>query len=351
MPNQIITIPSVLESHNLPIKGVTNSQNNGIKIFHNKQSFIVGELALSEGKSPHKVINCAPADTDYQVLLKTALYLTNQLTDEVPLSLTTGFPFSTYKMNQKHSHKLIKSISEIEVDERPFGGKNKVFVEPQIMNVNTMPELIAATLAVRSDTDNVSGGLFIVSLGYGTLEIGMSTNSGFIQRTFNSSSGLRYAVKSAMKKLEEEYYLGLRNEHQFDSSFKEGHIILQRKRVDLTEIRRVALKEYYRDIISPLIKNTWNDDDFQKANSIVLVGGGALYKELINEFFEEFDGILTVIEPDDPLTMASKGYKLNSEKFIKENESNNGVIPVGIDIGNANTVITIGGQDTSKVID
>ena len=345
MTNKIVSIPSVLESHNIPVESVTNTQIDGLKVSHNNQSFIVGKLALNEGNSPHKVINCAPNDTDYQVLLKTALYLTNGLTNKRPISLTTGFPFSTFKMNEKHSVKLIKGIGEIDIDTRPFGGLGNESIIPQIFSVNTMPELIASTLAVRSENENINGGLFIVSLGYGTLEIGMSTDSGFIQRTFNSNSGIRYAVKSAMQKLEEEYYLGLRNEHQFDSSFRDGHIILQRKRVDLTEIRREALKEYYRDIVSPLIKNTWTDDDFQKAKALVLVGGGALYTELVNEFYEEFDGILSIVIPDDPLTMASRGYKINSQKIVKENELNRDVIPVGIDIGNANTVITIGEQE------
>lgn len=344
MTNNIVSIPSVLESHNVPVEGVTNTQIDGLKVSHNDQSFIVGKLALNEGNSPHKVINCAPNDTDYQVLLKTALYLTNGLTNNRPISLTTGFPFSTFKMNEKRSVKLIKGIGEIDIDTRPFGGSGNESIIPQIFSVNTMPELIASTLAVRSDSENMHGGLFIVSLGYGTLEIGMSTHSGFIQRTFNSNSGIRYAVKAAMQKLEEEYYLGLRNEHQFDSSFREGHIILQRKRVDLTEIRREAVKEYYRDIVSPLIQNTWTDDDFQKAKTLVLVGGGALYTELVNEFYDEFDGILNIVVPEDPLTMASRGYKIHSEKIIKDNELKSDVIPVGIDIGNANTAICIGGQ-------
>ncbi|MDR9364831.1 MAG: hypothetical protein RI575_05815 [Balneolaceae bacterium] len=352
MKKNIVSLPSVLESHNSPLINVTNERIEGLKLFHDDQYYIVGNLALNEGNSPHKVINCSPDDTDYQVLMKSSLYLAECLRNGKPIQVTTGFPFSTYRMNIKGAKELVGAMDSIIIDLRTIGEDADTEIRMPNVDIDIMPELLASTLAARSGEMGVKGGVFVVSLGYGTLEIGMSTDSGFIQRTFNSGSGIRYAVKSAMNKLEKNYYLGLRNEHQFDRSFRKGAITLNRRRIDLTAVRKEALIEYYKDIVSPLIMNTWTDDDFSKVNTLVLVGGGALYSDLVNEFYEEFNGILSINIPDDPLTMASTGYALNSNKKIEYSGKKPGkdIIPVGIDIGNANSVITLFTNDKAEEI-
>lgn len=336
-----ITLPSVLEINNSPIVGVTKSKLDGLKIIHNEENYIVGNLALSEGASPHKIINCSPGDYDYDVLFKAALSIIHSEVGERPLAISTGFPFSTYEMNKGTAMEYVKSINEITINSETFGGKGYEKHSPNIKEVYIMPELLASTLAVRQNESHVKlGGVFIVSLGYGTLEIGMSTNSGFTRRTFNSGPGLRYAVKNAMEMMESKYYLGMRNEHQFDKSFLNGFTTIRRNRVDISEIRRESLSEYYRDIISPLIRNTWTDIDFEKSNTLVLVGGGALYQDLIDRFNDEFDGILSIVVPEDALNMASIGYAQNSFLNVQKSHINEDIISVGIDIGNANTVIT-----------
>lgn len=100
-----------------------------------------------------------------------------------------------------------------------------------------------AIIAARNGEVDISGGMFVVSIGFGTMEIGLSTDNGFIQRTFNSGPGVRYAISSAMKMLQENYYLGLRTEHQFDDAFHKGIITLNRKRIDLSEVKKESLQE------------------------------------------------------------------------------------------------------------
>lgn len=334
-------LPSVLEINNNPIIGVTKSKIDGLKVLHNDENYIVGNLALSEGASPHKIINCSPGDYDYDVLFKAALSVIHDEVGDSPIALTTGFPFSTYEMNKNHGLEYVKSINEVTINSEPYGGKGNEKYSLNIKHIYLMPELLASTLAVRYDDSLLTpGGIFTVSLGYGTLEIGMSTSTGFTRRTFNSGPGLRYAVKNAMQMMESKYYLGMRNEHQFDKSFLNGFTTVRRNRIDLSEIRKESLSEYYRDIISPLIKNSWNDADFEKSSALILVGGGALYQDLIDRFNDEFEGILDILVPKDALNMASIGYALNSFNKIQNSNINEEIISVGIDIGNANTVIS-----------
>lgn len=337
MKYSTIVFPSVLESHTSDLNHVTANKLSGLKIKFLNRDYLVGKLALAEGNSPHKAINSSPDDIDYQVLMRSALLLANDKAGGEKLHITTGFPFSTYQMNQKRTGDLLKEYGNIIHDKSPYGGEGFEDVSINVGSVNVIPELLGSIIAARNGEVDISGGMFVVSIGFGTLEIGLSTDDGFIQRTFNSGPGIRYAINSAMKKLQENHYLGLRTEHQFDDAFHKGAITLNRKRIDLAEVKKDSLREYYDAVISPLIKNTWTDEDFNKSNSLVLVGGGALYNDLVNSFRNEFEGILNIVVPDNPMYMASRGYLIHAQRNL-QGESG---VPVGIDIGNAHTCISM----------
>lgn len=333
----IAKFPSVLESTTTDLSRVTSSQLTGLKIKSRNRDYLVGKLALSEGKSPHKSINCSPEDTDYQVLMKSALLLSKGSSNGKKLHITTGFPFSTFQMNKKKAVDFIKEDANIIHDTRPYGGNGYEDEPIEIGNIHIIPELLGAMIAARKGESGISGGMFVVSVGFGTLEIGLSTDDGFIQRTFNSGPGIRHAVNSAMNRLQENHFLDLRTEHQFDDSFHRGTITLNRRKIDLSEVKKESLQEYYNDVIFPLIRNSWTDEDFNKAGTLLLVGGGALYSDLVNAFREEFEGILNVVVPDEPMYMASKGYLIHS---IGASDGD-GSSSVGIDIGNAYTCISM----------
>lgn len=328
--------PSVIESTNALLTNVSSTRIDGLKVQHEDQDYIIGNLALIEGTSPHKAINCAPDEIDYQILIKSALLTAERMVNGRPMTVTTGFPYSTHQIFKSDAIEYIQGIKSITQDEKPFGGYDYRNNEMKISSVNVIPELIGSIYAIRNSMMNVRGGMFVVSLGYGTLEIGMSTDNGIVQRTFGSGNGLRFALDTAMRELSNTHYLGLRNEHQFDESFKAGSIIANRKRLDLTEIRKKVLAKYYRDIVSPIIRNTWTDEDFSRVGTLVLVGGGAHYVDLVDLFREEFEGILTIEIPDEPHKMASHGYSLYSRSNRGDSDSE----AVGIDIGNANTAVS-----------
>lgn len=332
---QSISFPSVVEGHNVELFNVARDQINGLKIRERDVDYIIGNLALSEGRNPHKGINSSSEEVDYRVLLKAAILLASQTVKE-SMIITTGFPFATININKDAAQKYISGLDSIVYDPRPFGGREHQSLQFAINRVEVIPELIGGIIGMRSGEAQRTGNFFMISLGYGTLEIGLSTDGGIVHRTGATGPGLRYAIDWAMKELMQNYYVGLRTEHQFDIAFMKGSITINRKRIDLSEIRKRALTLYYNDVISPLLRNTWEDEDFNRSNTIILIGGGALYPEITNSFSEEFGGIVNVEVPENPTAVASKGYCLRSKKLAGGNSAE----AVGIDVGNAFTTVS-----------
>lgn len=343
MAIRTISFPSLIQSQTTELLNVSRDQLTGMKIREGDDDYIIGDLALTEGNNPHKAINSFVDELDYRLLAKAALLTASSLVKE-PLVVTTGFPYSTININKKAAVDYLNSIESITYDMRPFGGSDHLVQPVSVNRVEVIPELIGGIIAMRSGEEQRNGNFFLVSLGYGTVEIGLSTDKGVIQRTEGTASGLRYAINWAMRELMKNYYVGLRTEQQFDVAFQAGNIILNRRRIDLSEIRKRALNHYYQDVISPLIRNTWNDDDFSRSNTIILVGGGATYPELVDNFKREFDSFANVEVANEPMTASSRGYCIRSR-----NKGGNGSAAVGIDIGNANTTVTIFEPDNGSL--
>jgi hypothetical protein len=165
----------------------------------------------------------------------------------------------------------------------------------------------------------------------------LSTDAGLIGRTCLSVAGLRHAVNNMQLELGRNFNMGMKNEHVINQNFQAGKVVINRKKKDLLEIRRSQLVNYYDEIISPTLKKTFNDSDFEKAGKLYLAGGGALYPDLVECFEKEFDGVLDVIVPPDASNLASTGYCLRSLQWCGPANADKAV---GLDIGNAYTVVT-----------
>lgn len=328
-----VLFPSVIENHDYALQSAINNLVDGIKIHLNGNQYIVGNLALEEGVSPHKIVNANPTDVDYQVLAQSGLLLLSQYM-KVPVTLTVGFPYATYKANQDAATKYFKGKHDVMFDTFSFGKvrSNKVSVE--VDRVEVIPEILGCSLAIRNSRKG-SPDFFVVSVGYGTFEACLTNKNGITERTLISGPGIRYAINLAMRELKKQYYLDLRTEHQFDKNFQMGKIFINRKPHDISEIRKKAIQSYYTEIISPLLRNVWKDDDFMHSNLLFLTGGGALYPDLLDCFKAEFEGILETSIVDDPTTSASRGYAIWSHRINDDKNS-----AAGLDIGNAQTVLS-----------
>lgn len=333
--NNIYMFPSVLEGNNTELKSVADDLINGMKLFINGGAYIIGNLALTEGISPHKIINSSPDDLDYQLLLSAGLLLAN-FNNNRAAYLTTGFPFSTYQINRQVAKDYIKRLHSIRYDASPFSNKtgaDKMHV--QVSDVDILPEMMGNIIALRKGEYEARGDFFIVSLGFGTCEAVVSTENGIVQRTTTSTYGMQYAIDLLINELSRSHYLGLKNKRQVDIAFQRNYIVLNRKKIDITDLKKKVLHNYYHDVISPALRNAFKDSDFEKASKFFITGGGALYSDLTDEFYQEFSDIVDVEVVENPLTLTAKGYCLHSLELANGDKS----LALGLDIGNANTVL------------
>ncbi len=326
---------SLVENNYTVLTNTSKDLLHGLKIFHNDKWYICGDLALSEGQSPHKIINSSPDDTDYQLLAKAGLILVQGQVEQA-ITVTTGFPYSTYHIYKDKAIAFFKRTHILDYDASTYnaGGKKKAVLEVQ--NVEVIPEIVGCTIGIRKGETQATGSFFVLSCGFGTFESILSTDSGIIEQTMVSAHGIRYAVNILINELKAKYYLEFRNAHQFDEAFQRGYVYLNRQNIDLREIRRNAIRTYYEQVISPILRNVITDKNLMKTNRIYLCGGAMYYQDLIDCFREEFDGIAQLEVLDNPETLASKGYALNSLRIAHNRRK----LAVGIDIGNATTVVT-----------
>jgi hypothetical protein len=346
--------PSVYEATNQELKNVAENILDGIKINLDDNEYIIGNLALVEGHSPHKSINAAPSDAEYKLLSEASLLLT-QPKGEEEIYLTTGFPFATYMLYRDKATEVLQGRHIINYDAATFGGPANTKREVNVGKVEVIPEIQGCTIAIREGELQEKDNFFIVSLGYGTCEAIVSTRAGLINRSAVSTHGIRHAVNLLSNELAKTFYLNMKTEHQIDVAFQKGSITVNRVKHNILDLREKVLRMYYKEVISPNLRRAFTDDDFNKCSKMYLVGGGALYPELVNCVKEEFGDIVEIVIYPEPDKCASHGYCLNSKIKAQATKSNipgnieteeikifrNQQLAVGMDIGNANTCVTL----------
>ena len=267
------------------------------------------------------------------------------------LVVTAGFPFSTYQSYRKDAEKLMLSRFDINFDSRTYGGFKVEKASFQVDSIEIMTEIDGCVKAIREGSQQEKNNFFIASIGYGTFEIAQSMPKGIVQRTIGSARGLNYAVNIVENELKKDYYLNLLTEQQIERTFQRGLIVLDRKRIDLKDLRLKSLTSYYHEVLSPAIKRKFSNEDYANTDRLYLVGGGAMYPELIEMFKEEFQSILEVIVYPEPYLCAGRGYCLQSMSKSRLNgdfESRENTAYVGLDIGNSNTLVYISTPDGKK---
>ncbi|MGK6352141.1 hypothetical protein [Parapedobacter sp. DT-150] len=343
MKTKFLTIPSVIERHDKPLTQLTSALAKRIQLFEGNAGFLVGDLALTQGHAPYRNINSSPADLDYQLLAKAGLLLASGAKSG-ELVITTGFPSAVYELFKQQAEQFFAVrdvIIEYNSDTLNGGGRSRV--QLTISHLEVMSEIMGCINAIRKGPTADDGSFFVVSLGYGTCETALSTTEGLVARTCMSVPGLRHAVNTLNDELSASYYLSMKNEHVVNQSFQRGDIVIGRKRMNLLSARSNHLASYYNEILSPAMRKAFSDTDFEKANRLYLVGGGALYPELVSHFKQEFDGILDVIVPEGADNFAALGYYLRSALWCGPNHAERAV---GLDIGNAYTAVST--HDTEK---
>jgi plasmid segregation protein ParM len=337
------TIPSVYEENAMIFSKVADNFVDGIRIVDfNKKDYIIGSLALKEGNAPHKLLNSSAEDIDYQLLALSSMLIAS-LGYYSKLVVTIGFPNTTYHLYKRNAEKFLLGNHQISFDGKTFGRKEIEKVEISVEKVDVITEIEGCSKAVRKTFDDKEN-FFIVSLGFGTLELALSTMTGLVHRTTFSTKGIMYAVNLLEEELQKDYYLNMLTDQQIERAFQRGSVISNRKKVDVKDIRKKALQSYYTEVISPSIRKKFNDEDYAFTRKMYLVGGGAMYEELVEMFNAEFQDIVEVVVFPEPYMCAAKGYCINSLDKVQQNTDavrNEKTAYVGIDLGNSNTAIVV----------
>lgn len=335
-----VSFPSVFEAAYGNTENTAASLLTGMKIKVDSQWYLVGDLARKNGINAQRVVNAAPDQIDFEILFKSALLNCVDIVDK-PFNITLGLPYSTYNAYRQPLLRMLEQrYFTVDYNSETYktdGGVRSVNVE--LKNFDVIPEIVGAVIGIKKGnlvTDSNPRNFIVISLGYGTAEGGMATDDGLVQRTCFSVHGIRYVVNNVQRELNKLHYLDMKNEFQLNDSLMKGFMIASRKRIDLRDMRRDIISQYYKQVISPNFRSHFSDQDFERCSAIYLVGGGILYNELKEQFEEEFKGFLPVEVVTDPQNVASLGYYHHAMSLSGGTSAN----AIGLDIGNSSTIFS-----------
>ncbi len=338
MKTNTLSFPSVFETAFGNTENSAKDLLNGLKIKKDNNWFLVGNLAKKGGINAARITNASPMEEDFEILFRAALInAEDKLTQ--PVSLTLGFPFSTYNIFKAPAEQYLrKRHFMVEYDSQTFNLKGQVRKAMfEIDHYEVIPEIVGTIIGLKKVLNLPASKNFIaISFGFGTIEGTMATEDGLVHRTSFSSHGIKYVINNLARELNQKYYLEMKNEYQLDEAFMKGSIFTNRKRIDLRELRKELLTQYYREVVSPLLRNYFTDQDFESCETIYLMGGGAYYPELTDAVKEEFKGFIPVEVAPEPEKLASIGYLYNSLR-ISDNYHKR---CLGMDLGNASSIVS-----------
>ena len=120
---------------------------------------------------------------------------------EQPLTITTGFPYATYRIYKDIATEELRKTHIIDHDSSTYGGSGKKTVILDVKNVDVIPEIVGCSIALRKGEEQASGNFFILSCGFGTFESVLSMDSGVVEQSMISTHGLRYAINYMINEL------------------------------------------------------------------------------------------------------------------------------------------------------
>lgn len=338
MSTTTLQFPSLFETAYGNMQNSAKDLLNGLKVKKENTWYLVGNLAKKNGVNPGKITNAAPTEEDFDILFRSALInLTGRVKN--PIALTLGFPFATYNVFKLAAEQyLSKRHFLVEYDTQTFNVTGQTRRETfDIEKFEVIPEIVGGIIGLKKIyAGRIPENFIAISFGFGTMEATMVSSDGLVHRTSLSTHGIRYAINNVTQELNKKYYLQLKNEHQIDDAFMKGSIFINRKRIDISDMRKEVLLQYYKEVVSPILRSHFTDMDFESCEKIYLIGGGAHYSDLTNALKDEFESYIPVEVAEEPEKLASIGYLYNSLRLSDNNPDR----CVGIDLGNAFSMIS-----------
>jgi plasmid segregation protein ParM len=338
MNNATINFPSIFETSFGNTENSAKDLLNGLKIKRGEKWYLVGNLARKGAINPGRMVNAAPTEEDFDILFRSAI---TNVVEKVqhPFVITVGFPYSTYNVYKSAAESYLgKRHFMLDYDTRTFNLngtiKKNTFIVDQF---EIIPEIVGGIIGLKKLIPEAENENFIaLSFGFGTMEGAMATSDGLINRTNFSSHGIRYVIGNLTRELNQKHFLQMKNEYQLDDAFVKGSLFTNRKRIDLSELRKELLTQYYKEVVSPQLRKHFTDADLESCEKIYLMGGGANYTELCDAVREEFAGFIPVVVAPHPEYIISIGYLYNSLRISDRRPDR----CIGIDLGNATTAVS-----------
>lgn len=333
---KITGFTSLLEASYGKLPVTSNSLLNGIRIKNDDTWYLVGQACRNLGRNPHRLVNASPDEVDYSVLFHAALLNATKNSSE-RISLTLGFPYSTFNMYKGMAERFLsKKNFVVEYDTSLY--KKDGIIEKKLIEIeafDVIPELAACVIGLKKHYKAPEENFLVISLGFGTTEIGVVNSEGLNKRTVISVPGIVRCVKNLRDELEKDYFIGFLTDHQLDDAFIKGSTILNRQHVNLSTAKNNILKSFYKEYISDTLRTMISDRDFERMEKIYVCGGGVHYEELQQAFRAEFEKLIPLEFVKEPDTLAAIGYYYNSLRISNSSSA----VSVGIDLGNSSTYV------------
>ncbi len=333
-----INFPSIFETAFGNTENSAKDLLNGMKIKANEAWYLVGNLAKISAINAGRIVNAAPDEEDFDILFRSAIVNVVEKLQH-PFVVTTGFPLATYNIHKPIAEKYLgKRHFMVAHDTHTFNLKGSIKKNTfEIDLYEVIPEIVGGIIGLKKTVPHSENeNLIAICFGFGTVEGAMATTDGLIHRTSFSSHGIRYVIGNLTRELSQKYSLDMKNEHQMDHAFAKGSLFTNRKTINLLAMRKELLTQYYKEVISTLLRKHLTDADLETCDKIYLMGGGAHYKELTDAVADEFAGFIPVEVVPNPENIVSIGYLYNSLRISDNNPDR----CLGIDLGNASTSVS-----------
>ena len=305
--------------------------HKGSQVGFKQNFFAVGDICRKAELEWDRPLNASPASEHWQALFFAALLKHNAS----ECNIVVGAP---YFLVDRFKNELPKGKFEISLPDNTIRLIN-------INEISVMPECAAHALAFTQQLGTHS---LVISVGFGTVELGAATSEGIIDKSLASINfGLHQAVPFFRNELRA---IGYDNPLIRDDQFFYWDLLLQRvaeqdetlllnynnkvwEAIDLKVAMDNALNKYADNLVKQ-IANYFKK--FDTKMPIVATGGGVRHKIVahkLEEFFKSIKYNCSIANDETSLLSAAVGYQY----VARELYGNKGI---GIDIGN-HSVVTL----------
>jgi hypothetical protein len=305
--------------------------HKGTQVGFNNAIYAVGDICRKAELEWERPLNATPSSEYWQALFFSSL-LEHSISD---CCVVVGAPHSLVDV---FSSQVPKGRHEISLPDGTI----------RVVNINDVTVLSECAAHALAFTNQLGIHSLVISVGFGTIELGAATSEGIIEKSLASINyGLHQAVPFFRNELRALGYdnLAIRDDQYFywDKLLqrivdKDEQLLLNYNNQvwearDLLSAANSALSQYAQSLVKH-VSNYFKR--FDTKIPVVVTGGGTRYSAVASElqnFFKKMKYNCEIVNDDTSLISAAVGYQFVANEIY----GNKGI---RIDIGN-NSVVTL----------